>query len=551
MRRLHWHVGTLIGLVVVLVGGFALWSAPASAQFPARLSGDSRALAPPPPAAKGDGNQSYPATPLDQTIPGSPLRVVVRPSGSYAVYRNNIQQFFGQYAEGVYLWVNNQVWGPELVPAGQAVNMYTQISSVLSGTGSAADPWVVTNVLNVGTTGLQLTQRVSYVNGNEFIRNDWTLCNTSNINYTDLHLFHAADLWTDGSDFGYGYYDASSGGIGGYNQAHTLYQIFIPISRPARYEEDGYGTIWGDIGSTAGRGGGFRNFYRPNDYIDNGAGLEWQFDLGPICVTYSGYVSFSGIPLIPSATPTPTDTPNATATATPAATATVTDTPTPCVMAFTDVDPYNPFATYIRCLYCHGIVEGYVDNTFRPYNRVTRSQVAKIIANSAGYTDVPSVQTFSDVPSSHIFYLWVERLASRGHITGYPCGSRPDEPCDAQQRPYFRPFNDVTRGQLAKIAANAAGFTDMPPAVMTFPDVPLNDPFWIYIERLARRGIINGYECGSGEINPCTGQVESCDGSRRTYYRPCIAITRGQMVKVAANTFYPVNCAPGDAPIIK
>ena len=310
----------------------------------------------------------------------------------------------------------------------------------------------------------------------------------------------------------------------------------------------------GDIGDTLGPGPGFHDTYRPLDYIDNGAGLEWQFDLGPTCRTYSGYVSFSVVPLIPSVTPTdtpapPTGTPIPTGTPTPPPGA--TDTPTPCTMAFTDVDMYNPFATYIRCLYCHGIVDGYADNTFRPYNHVTRSQVAKIISNSAGYTDVPTTQTFTDVPASHLFYLFIERLASRGQITGYPCGSRPDEPCDGQQRPYFRPFNDVTRGQLAKIAANAAGFADMPPAVMTFPDVPLNDPFWIYIERLARRGIINGYECGHGEINPCTGLPEDCDGSQRTYYRPCVAITRGQMVKVAANTFYPVNCAPGAAPIIK
>ena len=90
--------------------------------------------------------------------------------------------------------------------------------------------------------------------------------------------------------------------------------------------------------------------------------------------------------------------------------------PTPCTMAFTDVDIYNPFATYIRCLYCHGIVDGYADNTFRPYNHVTRSQVAKIVSNSAGYTDMPTTQTFTDVPASHLFYLFIERLASRGKL---------------------------------------------------------------------------------------------------------------------------------------
>ena len=51
------------------------------------------------------------------------------------------------------------------------------------------------------------------------------------------------------------------------------------------------------------------------------------------------------------------------------------------------------------------------------------------------------------------FYLWIERLSSRGIINGYPCGA-PFEPCIApENRPSSRPFNNATRGQMAKIAA--------------------------------------------------------------------------------------------------
>ncbi|HEX9989324.1 MAG TPA: hypothetical protein VGE45_12705 [Chloroflexia bacterium] len=32
---------------------------------------------------------------------------------------------------------------------------------------------------------------------------------------------------------------------------------------------------------------------------------------------------------------------------------------------------------------------------------------------------------------------------------------RTTEPCDDPNRPYFRPFNNVTRGQASKIVANA------------------------------------------------------------------------------------------------
>ena len=37
-----------------------------------------------------------------------------------------------------------------------------------------------------------------------------------------------------------------------------------------------------------------------------------------------------------------------------------------------------------------------------------------------------------------------------GVIGGYQCGG-PGEPCDSENRAYFRPYNTLTRGQLAKI----------------------------------------------------------------------------------------------------
>jgi hypothetical protein len=276
----------MIGLLLGLVG----WAGSAAVAAPAADKG-------------GDG--PYAATPLDVTIPGAPLQVVVRPSGSYSVYRNNVQQFYGGYAEGVYLWVNGVVWGPEAVPAGNSVNQYTLVSNTMSGAGTRANPWVVTTVLDVGNTGLRLTQQVSYVNGDEYIRNNWAVCVVSGAGYSNLHLFHAADLYTGGNDQGYGYYDPASGAIGGYTQARDLYQIFIPITGGSRYEEDGYSTVWDDIGDTNGPGGGFRNFYRPNDYIDNGAGLEYIFNLLVGCNSISDFVSFSNQPIIPGQTPTP------------------------------------------------------------------------------------------------------------------------------------------------------------------------------------------------------------------------------------------------------
>jgi hypothetical protein len=53
----------------------------------------------------------------------------------------------------------------------------------------------------------------------------------------------------------------------------------------------------------------------------------------------------------------------------------------------------------------------------------------------------------------HPFYIWIMRLTGQGVMGGYECGGE-GEPCDDENRPYFRPYNNVTRGQASKIVAN-------------------------------------------------------------------------------------------------
>jgi hypothetical protein len=92
--------------------------------------------------------------------------------------------------------------------------------------------------------------------------------------------------------------------------------------------------------------------------------------------------------------------------------------------------------------------------------------VSKIVAEAAGVSDPvpPTQQTFADVPPAGPFWRWIERLSTRGILGGYPCGS-PGEPCVAPQgRPYFRPSNNATRGQMSKIATSAFFPTCQTPA---------------------------------------------------------------------------------------
>jgi hypothetical protein len=196
-----------------------------------------------------------------------------------------------------------------------------------------------------------------------------------------------------------------------------------------------------------------------------------------------------------------------------------------------DVPTDNTFYSYIECMATRGIISGYADNTFHPNSNITRGQLSKVVSNSAGFSDPPGAQIFEGVPPGSPFYDWIQRLASRGFIGGYPCGGA-GEPCNPGNRPYFRPDNDTTRAQITKIVSNTAGFVD-PPGAQLFEDVPPTHGFYQWVQRLASRGIMGGYQCG--------GENEPCGTNNLPYFRPNNNATRGQVSKIVTNTFFP-NC---------
>jgi hypothetical protein len=213
-----------------------------------------------------------------------------------------------------------------------------------------------------------------------------------------------------------------------------------------------------------------------------------------------------------------------------------------CPVPFEDVPNPSTFYEYVQCLACRGVISGYAcgstgepcntnhDPYFRPNNNVTRGQIAKIIALSKGIVGYVSGQTFEDVPPGSTFYTYTEQLYALQAMSGYPCGGV-GEPCNPPtNRPYFRPNSNATRGQLAKIDSNAAGYSDIPTG-QTFEDVPPASTFYTYTQRLTIRGVMNGYTCGSPE--PCVPP------NNRPYFRPNSNVTRGQTSKIVANTFYP------------
>ncbi|HEY0071001.1 MAG TPA: S-layer homology domain-containing protein [Chloroflexia bacterium] len=171
--------------------------------------------------------------------------------------------------------------------------------------------------------------------------------------------------------------------------------------------------------------------------------------------------------------------------------------------------PPCPNPSWIRC--------------FLPGNQITRQQLAKVIALGAALPqDLSGAPHFTDVPTSNTFYQYIEYAYNAGAISGYTCGG-PGEPCDPQHRAYFRPLQNVTRGQLSKMVSAAFGFNEAV-AGQSFQDVPPGSTFYQYIERLSGRGIISGYPCG--------GAGEPCLAGNKPYFRPNNNVSRRQAAKI-------------------
>ncbi len=164
-------------------------------------------------------------------------------------------------------------------------------------------------------------------------------------------------------------------------------------------------------------------------------------------------------------------------------------------------DPTAYYYTGVYYLACRGVISGYSDGTYKPFNNTTRAQMTKIVtlAFNLALVTPPPTGTFADVDSSSVFYQLIETAAARSLVSGYSCGginaqTGQSEPCDSTRRPYFRPNNFVTRGQLTKIVVLGAAFPLRNPATPTFTDVAPSNVFYGFIETAVCHGIISGYD---------------------------------------------------------
>jgi hypothetical protein len=172
---------------------------------------------------------------------------------------------------------------------------------------------------------------------------------------------------------------------------------------------------------------------------------------------------------------------------------------------------------YIEAIAEAGISQGYPDEDYGrlywPTLAVTRAQMAVFVARAAAdgdenVPDGPPVAVFSDVPTDHWAYKYVEYCYANEIVEGYTAS-------------FYGPTITVTRDQMAVFIARARGWVvlgqDMATEDYLFPDVLEGHWAGAAIKACVDNGVVKGY----------------LDG----YYRPGRQVTRDEMAVYIARGF--------------
>ncbi len=169
------------------------------------------------------------------------------------------------------------------------------------------------------------------------------------------------------------------------------------------------------------------------------------------------------------------------------------------VAPFPDIsdDSYAWAFDAIVSIYHASITDGYPDGTYRPYNGVSRAEMAAFLTRALGLSPaVCTTEPFPDVPKGAWYCPYVQALKEAGVAHGRPDGK-------------YAPLDNVSRAQMAAFMARALNLSVVPCTTKPFPDVAKDAWYCPYVQAIKLAGITKGFPDGT--------------------YRPDDTVTRAQM----------------------
>lgn len=166
---------------------------------------------------------------------------------------------------------------------------------------------------------------------------------------------------------------------------------------------------------------------------------------------------------------------------------------------FSDVSEKNPYFNATYYLSQKGIINGYSDGTFKPYNEINRAELLKILLEGTGIEVVtPQTHCFPDVPYNEWYSGYICTAKSLGFIEGYPGGN-------------FRPAQKINKVEAIKILGEIYNWPlTLSSNFEPFLDTPQDQWYIPYLEYAKGKGLL-----------PETG----------AYYKPATEISRGAVAE--------------------
>lgn len=113
---------------------------------------------------------------------------------------------------------------------------------------------------------------------------------------------------------------------------------------------------------------------------------------------------------------------------------------------FSDVSSNYWASGFIQELAARDVIKGFPDGTFRPNDPVTRAQFAAMVRKAFNAQSVRSATTFVDVPANYWAADAIQEAYTSGFLAGYPGNS-------------FRPNENIPRAQVLVSLANGLNYT--------------------------------------------------------------------------------------------
>lgn len=125
---------------------------------------------------------------------------------------------------------------------------------------------------------------------------------------------------------------------------------------------------------------------------------------------------------------------------------------------FPDVSQDHYAFGYIKGMAELDVITGFPDGTFRPDDPVTRGQMAKMLADTLNLEETSTI-TFSDVPSDHWTYEYVQKIYTAQITAGYPDNT-------------YQPNKELNRGEFSAFVYRSV--TDDKPDVVKQGDLEVH-----------------------------------------------------------------------------